>query len=121
VYSAPAPRLGLDEASWQPKAQAAVGERPECHSSRGCHQRTPTGQSFLTAGGFDDAARRNKALVVENTESGPTFSIGVDYRGNHGEADTRVFLHARLCPLSPILIYSPDSDVSEIGLLNISR
>jgi hypothetical protein len=73
------------------------------------------------AGGFDEPVRKGKASVVEMREGGAVGFLQGDYQAKHGEADTLVWLHARLCPVSPILIYSPDSDITEIGLLNRQR
>ena len=38
------------------------------------------------------------------------------YSNNHKEADTKVWLHARVTEFSSIIIYSPDNDIFNIGL-----
>ncbi|GAQ93560.1 hypothetical protein KFL_016480010, partial [Klebsormidium nitens] len=80
------------------------------------------GQEFLVAGGFDDLELKDVARAVKRV--GPAeFHDGPSeaYRGNHAEADTRVWLHARVSPYRVVTIYSPDTDITMVGLLNCRK
>lgn len=80
------------------------------------------GQGFITAGGFDCTDFKDTARCVRRTGA-DDFWDGPDdaYRGNHAEADTRVWLHARVSSCRTVTIYSPDSDVTMVELLTCSQ
>ena len=62
------------------------------------------GQTFVVAGGFDDPTRKDRAELVLMTDNGPEKRVAGEYFGKHGEADTRVWLHAERCAVSPVVI-----------------
>ena len=66
---------------------------------------------FITAGGFDNQYRDQARCAVDGSSA-----EYVNATAAHEEADTRVWLHAAASTAEKIFIYSPDTDVSFIGL-----
>lgn len=76
------------------------------------------GQEFIVASVFDQPEFKDRARVVSRVAPTEYRDWPDDaYLGNHAEADTRVWLHARVSPCSVITIYSPDTDITMVGLL----
>ena len=73
-------------------------------------------QKFITAGGFDDPVRKDKALMCSQSMKG---SLPVEVSAlaiNHEETDSRAWLHALTGSTNNVLIFSPDTDTYHIGL-----
>jgi hypothetical protein len=80
-------------------------------------QKLPVGKKLIVSGGFEDSKIAKVAFSQLSscgnivTGSGPL----VNYHNSHQEGDTAVWLHAVQCPAKTVLIYSPDTDIMNVG------
>ena len=78
-------------------------------------------QKFITAGGFDDPARKDKALMCSQSMK-DSLPVEVSaLASNHEETDSRAWLHALTGSTNNVLIFSPDTDTYHIGLPLLGR
>ena len=69
-------------------------------------------QTFVTAGGFDTPLDDQAWSITGGHGSRPQEAL--QFKGNHEEADTRVWFHA--FAFAKALIFSPDTDTFMVGL-----
>ena len=72
------------------------------------------GQRLVLAGCFSGEDENNAVIITDNVQELPQQDERYDTDGE--EADIRIWRHVKQCVGETILVYSPDTDVSNIGI-----